>query len=149
MPTAARVVAALIVGFIAFVVAGQARAQLPEGMDPGRMVQVSLIIGLICGWTILGRRADGGRMGFANAIGIGISAVGMTVFWVILLLAANEALRLSLARRFDGPMEAIYAMFPIMGEYGLYILNQESLSWLIGGSVVAGLAAHMAGKMWR
>ena len=47
MPTAARVVAALIVGFIAFVVAGQARAQLPEGMDPGRGggVHVAVVAG--------------------------------------------------------------------------------------------------------
>ncbi len=149
MPTAARLVAALSIALIAWIVTFQVIEGLPDHANLGNLMPMSVLMGAFCGWTILGRRADFGRMGAVNGIGIGLSTVAMTIFWTLFIVAGKEALRLSMARRFDGPMEAIYSMFPTMGEYGLLLLTQTILIALIGGGAIAGVLAHLAGKHWR
>lgn len=149
MPTAARVVAAAIIGFVAWIVTGQVKMAMPEGTDFGLFVPISVGIGLLCGWGIVGRRADHGDLGFTTAFGVGLSGMAGAVFWVLFVFSGNEALRQAMLRRYDGPFEAFVDMFPIAGEFGLFLLNTQSLSWLIIGGILSGVLADMAGRRWR
>ena len=67
MPTAARIVAAICIAFVAWIVSGLVKRAMPAGTDFGYFVVICVVIGLACGWTILGSRADRGRLGFGNA----------------------------------------------------------------------------------
>lgn len=149
MPTAARVVAAVILAFVAWVVTGQVKVAMPEGTAFGLFVPISVGVAVLCGWGIVGRRADHGTLGFATAVGGGLSGMAATVFWVLFIVSGNEALRLAMLRRYDGPFEAFVDMFPIAGEYGMFLVNTHSLSWLIIGGILSGVLADMAGRRWR
>ena len=148
MPTAARIVAAVLIAFIAWVVSGLIKQLLPEEPDFGVFVPLCVIVGGLCGWMILGRRADRGRLGFSNAIGVGLSAMAMTVFWVLLFVSAWESFDVAMQRRFHDPMKVIYNIYPIAKDHVMTLADVDVLVWLVFGGAITGVLAHMAGQKW-
>lgn len=148
MPTAARIVAAVCITFIAWVVSGLIKQLMPTTPDFGYFVPICVAVGWICGWTILGRRADRGRLGYANAVGVGLSAMAMTVFWVLLIITAYESFSVAMERRFHDPMKVIYNMYPIGQEHLMTMNNVDVIVWLVFGGAISGILAHMAGVKW-
>jgi hypothetical protein len=148
MPTAARVVAAICIAFVAWVVSGLVKQAMPGTPNFGLFVPLSVAVALACGWTILGRRADRGRLGFANAIGVGLSAMAMTVFWVLLICALEESFRTAMTRGYHDPMKVIYALYPIGSRLGSVLLDTTILVWLCFGGAISGVLAHLAGERW-
>lgn len=148
MPTAARIVSAVCIAFIAWVVSGLIKQLMPDEPDFGIFVPLSVGIGAICGWTILGRRADRGRLGYANAIGVGLSAMAMTVFWVLLFVSAWESFSVAISRTFHDPMKVIYNLYPIALEHIQTMNDTDVLVWLGFGGAITGILAHMAGSKW-
>ena len=149
MPTAARVVAAIMIALIAWVVSGMAKAVMPSYMTTGYLMPISVIVGALCGWKILGVRSDYGRLGYPNAIGVGLSAMVATVIWVVLICAALRALRHALDGRYDGPMSALYDVFPIAAEFATYLATVPTILTLVIGGMVAGAVTHWASLKWR
>ncbi|MEC7795564.1 MAG: TrgA family protein [Pseudomonadota bacterium] len=147
MPTAAKVIAALCLAFVAWVVSGLSK-QVLGLVDTGNLVLVSVVVGAVCGWSILGRRADRGELGYGNAIGVGLTAMAMVVFWVMLAVCVKESFDVAVSRRFHDPMKVIYGLLPIAKKYGQVFLNTDILIWLGAGGAVSGILAHMAGKKW-
>jgi hypothetical protein len=147
MPTAARIISACCVAFIAWVVSGLAK-QLLQLSDTGNFVPLSVVLGAVCGWVILGRRADRGHLGLLNAIGVGLTAVAMSAFWVLLIVSATESFGVAMERRFHDPMKVIYGIQPIFMRYGQALLDTTILVWLIAGGAITGILAHLAGQKW-
>lgn len=146
MPDAARLVAALCLVLIAFIVTGQIIPLFDEGTDFGYFLWVNMGIGFLSGWIIMGKRA--GR-GITAAINNGVTGVVAMVFWGLFVQGVNEMVRLAMRNRYDGPFEAILAIFELSARYGMMMIQYNILITLLIGSVVAGLATEYAWRTWR
>jgi cation transport ATPase len=146
MPDAARLVAALSLALLAFVVSGQVMPLMPEGTDFGYFTWVNVGLGVLCGWIVMGKRA--GR-GFVPSINNGLTGMAALVFWALFVQGVYEMVRLAMRNRYGGPFEAITAIFEIGAEYGMILLVPNIIGTLLVGGVVAGLATEQAWHRWR
>ena len=146
MPTAARLVAAICLAIVAFVVSGMIMPLMPESTDFGYFVPLNIILGLLAGWIIMGPRV--GR-GTTAAINNGLTGVFVMMLWGIGVQACNEMVRLAMKNRYDNAMEAMVAIFQIGAEFGLMIATVPIGLFLLVGAVVSGLVTEYAGNRWR
>ena len=146
MPTAARLVSALCLALTAFVVSGQIMPLMPEGTDFGYFTYVNMAVGLVCGWVIMGKRVGHGTVaGITN----GLTGMLAMVFWCLFIFGAEEMFSRAMDRRYDGPFEAVIAIFELGFDYGVMIFRQNILITLGVGGVLAGLAAEFTSKRAR
>lgn len=146
MPTAARLVAAICLAIVAYVVSGMIMPLMPESTDFGYFVPVNIILGLLAGWIIMGPRV--GR-GTTAAINNGLTGVFVLMLWGIGVQACNEMVRLAMKKRYDGAIEAVVAIFQIGAEFGVMIATVPIGLFLLVAAVVSGLVTEAAGKRWR
>ncbi len=146
MPDAARLVAAICLAILAFIVSGQIVPLMPESTDFGYFVYVNVILGALVGWFVMGSRA--GR-GVTSAINNGLTGVMVFVLWGLFIQATNEMVRLAMRNRYDGPLEAVVDVFKIGAEYGLILLVPLVIGTLVVGAVLSGLATEVAWRKWR
>ena len=145
MPTMSKLAAAVCYAVLAWVVSGMVMANVPEQQQWGNFQPVNAVVGLLVGWFIVGRRL---RVDYVTALGIGFTGMIAAVFWVIFLHSFNEMLQLSLARRYDGPVEAIVSVFKIGLEYGLMLADARILLTLLFGGMAAGFIAEFVDRRW-
>jgi Na+-transporting NADH:ubiquinone oxidoreductase subunit NqrD len=146
MPDAARLVAAICLAILAFIVSGQIVPLMPESTDFGYFLYVNIALGALAGWVVMGSRA--GR-GVTSAINNGLTGVMVFVLWGLLIQATNEMVRLAMRNRYDGPLEAVVDVFKIGAEYGLILLVPVVIGTLVVGAVLSGLATEVAWRKWR
>jgi uncharacterized membrane-anchored protein YitT (DUF2179 family) len=146
MPTAARLIAALVLAATAWFTSQLVKPYLPEGTNFGWFDYLNVALGVVIGWIVIGRRAGRGR---SAAIGNGITASAVLAFWAVFLQASNEMLRQSLNRRYKGPTEAILDVFDMCLEFGAYVIKPDVLIALVVGGLLAGLLSELAGRVWR
>ncbi len=146
MPDASKLMAAVCLAILAFIVSGQIMPLMPESTDFGYFTWVNMAIGALVGWFVMGRRA--GR-GITSAVNNGLTGVASMVFWGIFVQAANEMVRLAMRNRYDNAFEALIAIFEIGAEYGLILIDFTVIATLIVGAVLSGLATEYAWRTWR
>ncbi|MGB7244262.1 MAG: TrgA family protein [Sulfitobacter sp.] len=146
MPTAARLTAAICLAVVAFILSGQIMPLMPESTDFGYFTYVNIVLGLACGWIVMGKRA--GR-GVTAAINNGLSGVACLIFWGLFIQAANEMVRLAMRNRYDGAFDALASMFQIALDWGLILLTVPIGITVLFGSVLSGLFTEMAKRKWR
>lgn len=146
MPDAARLAAALSLALLAFIVSGMYMPLMPEGTDFGYFTWINMGLGVLVGWLVMGRRA--GR-GLTAAINNGLTGMAAMVFWALFVQGTYEMFRQAMRHRYDGPMEALAAIFTIGMDYGIILFVPSIILTLIIGGVLSGLAADYAKKRWR
>lgn len=146
MPTASRLVAAVCLIVLAFLVSSMVIENGEEGKDYGYFTYVNMALGAICGWKIMGKRA--GR-GWTAGINNGLTGVASLVFWALFVQGCYRMFDLAMRNRYGGPFEAVMAIFSIGIDYGKQLIYPEILVTLAIGAVVAGLATEQAGRKWR
>lgn len=146
MPTAARLAAATSLALLAFIVSGQIMPLMPEGTDFGYFTYINMALGVLTGWILMGKRAGLGR---AAAINNGITGVIALLFWGLFVQGCYEMIRQAMRRNFDGPFEALLAIFKIGTEFGMTILVPHVIATLLIGGVLAGFATEFAARRWR
>lgn len=146
MPTAARLVAAILMAILAYILSDLVRPLMPEGTAFGRFNYVNALIGLCVGWVAVGSR--GGR-GLVPGINNGLTGTALLFMWTIGGHACYEMFRLAMRNRYDGPMEAIAGIFLIASEFALTIATVPVLIAALIGALVVGLATEYAAKTWR
>ncbi|WP_109312166.1 TrgA family protein [Ruegeria sp. AU67] len=146
MPTAPKLVSGLCLLIVAFLVSSMVIENGDEGKNYGMFTYVNMALGVICGWWIMGKRA--GR-GWTAAINNGLTGIVALVFWGLFVQGVNEMLRLAMRHRYDGPFEALIAIFKIGVEYGQQLVVPEILWTLLIGALVTGLATEEAARRWR
>lgn len=146
MPTAAKMVAAVMTAMTLFLAAEASRAGLPQGTPAGYLSLIVAGVGFITGWLVLGTLT--GR-GYLAAMGLGLRTAVTAVFWALLLFSLWKMIELSLKLRYDGPMQAILDVFAIMIENGRMVLLPDVLVALGVGGAVTGLFAEFAGRRWN
>lgn len=145
MPTAARLTASACLALLAFILSGQIMPLMPEDTDFGYFTLVNIVLGILVGWVFMGRHVN---FGLAASITNGLTGVLVLVFWGLFVQGANEMIRLAMRNRYDGPFEAIFAIFEHMVEYGLVLLNPLLLATMAIGGILSGLATNFAWRRW-
>ena len=146
MPTAAKLVAAIILALTGYFAVQAVYPFLEEGQPVKWLLKVSVFVPLICGWRTTGRLV--GKTYWAG-LNSGIYGLVVSIFFVVLTFAAADMITLSMRKRYDGPMEAIVSMFGIWVEMGATLLNPPVLITLLVGGALAGVAAEFAHRKWK
>ncbi|SMO45708.1 TrgA family protein [Ruegeria faecimaris] len=146
MPSASRLVAALCLAVVAFLVSSMIIANGEEGKSYGYFTVVNMALGVACGWKIMGKRTG---KGWTAAVNNGLTGIASLVFWGLFVQGTYEMFRLAMRHRYDGPFEALMAIFKIGVGYGEQLLAPEILWTLAIGALIAGLATEEASRRWR
>ncbi|RPE71561.1 hypothetical protein EDD53_0682 [Pacificibacter maritimus] len=145
MPTAPKLVAALWFAALAWFCAGMVTRYLPEGTQLGHFALISAGFGGLVGWTFLGRRA-GDTM--RAALGYGLTAVALTVFYCLFYFSAEKMVQRSLNNRYDGPMDAVVSVVELMGEYLILVAKIDVILVLLIGGLFGGWLVEKVGRKW-
>lgn len=145
MPTAAKMAAAVFLGAVAWYASELIRPLMPDGTDFGWFNFVNLALGLLCGWFVIGTRV--GRSYF-ESFSAGLTGMAALVFWALFLQSFNEMLKLALQRRYEGPVEAIVAIFEIGVDFGSHLLDAKLIIVLLVGGIASGVIAEWASRRW-
>jgi len=146
MPSAARLMGAVCMAVLAFVLSGMVMPLMPESTDFGYFVPLNILLGLVIGWTVMGSRVGGDTT--AASINNGIAGAFVLLLWGIGLQACYEMFRLAMRNRYDDPFEALVAVFQIAAEYGLMIATVPIAIAIVVGAVISGLLTEFAHRRW-
>ena len=148
MPTAAKLFSAITFAFVAYLAAHLYAEGMPDGRPVGWLREISALIGLICGWWIMGSFASrpNGRI---EAMATGVRTSFTIVVLVLITFAIVEMLGQSMSGRYDGPMEAVLSVFELALRMGQRMVTPEIISVLLLGGLFGGAVGHWAGRNWR
>ena len=145
MPTAARLVGAVCLGALGWVGSDLIRPFMPDETAFGWFNHVNLVLGVMCGWFVLGSRA--GR-GWGEAISNGLTGLFALVFWGFFIQSFNLMLKQSLDKRYDGPVEALISIFTNAVEFGQYLGDPMLIGVLLVGGMACGMVTELAARRW-
>ena len=146
MPTASKLVAALLMAVLGWIVSDMIRPLMQEGTDFGIFNQLNAFLGFLAGWITVGRRTGNGWMA---GMGAGITGMMVMVFWGLFLQASYEMYQESLLRRYSDPMEALNGLFKLFWEFLQIMATQDIITVLLASAVVIGLLAEWAARSWK
>jgi len=146
MPTAAKLIGAMLLFGVGWLAALGAVRTLPEGM-PARYFPLTIaLIGFWQGWFVIGSRAgQGPRAGIVN----GLRAAVQMAIWGLALFALREMFLRSANLRYDGAGEATVAALELFLEYALQSLTVAIWGVVILGGAAAGAITEWAARRWR
>ena len=148
MPDAARLMAAIGMAVLAFIVSFMVMG-LPlfeEDTNFGWFVHVNVVVGLLVGWTVIGSRA--GRS-IVSAINVGLTAPVVLVFWCLFIQSCNEMVRIAMKNRYDGAFEALVDIFEIGADWAIEMTTIQIWTTLLVGGIIVGLMTEYAWRTWR
>ncbi len=145
MPTAAKLVAAILTAALGYFVADVIIPHLPEQDRENWMREVSALLGLIIGWRFLGWRMGGG---FSPALGLGLSTSLVLFVSGAVVFAGYEMLIRSLRKSYDGPVEALEGMMGIAVENLEYVQHADVIGAFVLGGLLVGLLTEIAARRW-
>jgi hypothetical protein len=145
MPTAAKLVAAVMFAAVGFLAAQAYVPSLPEGTQIGFLREICAMLGLVIGWFVMGRLVG---KGYVEAVGFGIRTSVTLLFWAVLGFSIYEMILRSTKMMYDGPMEALLGVFDLVIYYGKMMGSPEFIGTLLIGGVLGGIAAEWAGRRW-
>lgn len=145
MPTIAKLVAAIGLAIVGWYGSEMVRPLLPPNTDFGWFNYVNVLLGILCGWLVTGSRV--GR-GYPEGISAGLTGTAALVFWAVFVQSCNEMIGRSLERRYDGPVEALIAIFELSVEFASYLLHGPLIALLVGGAIVVGLVSEVVSRRW-
>jgi hypothetical protein len=145
MPTAAKLFAAF--GFLAvgFFAAQVVMPHLSDGTQFGAFVPISALIGLVCGWRVMGPTV---RKGDYAAAASGIKTSVIMVLVALFIFSTYRMLENAFRRQYDGPMDAVVGIVAIGIDYGRVLGQIDVLSVLLLGGALAGLLSEWAARRW-
>jgi hypothetical protein len=145
MPTAAKLVASVLFALLSFFIADLYAQGITDGTRTTYLLPGCTAIGLICGWRVMGRLVG---KGMGDALGSGIRTALTIVFFSLLLFSIYEMVVTSTKGLYDGPMEAVLAIFDIMLKYGRGLVTPELIGTILVGGGLAGMATEWADRRW-
>jgi hypothetical protein len=146
MPTAAKLFAAFAFMAIGFLTAEVIKPHMSEGTQFGAFTPISALIGLVCGWRVLGPAAGRGDV---QAFGTGVKTSVVMVLLGLLLFGIERMLVNALRRTYDGPMDALVGIVQIAIEYAQVLVAWDIMAVLVVGGGLAGLLTEWAARRWR
>ncbi|MFN7224103.1 MAG: TrgA family protein [Paracoccaceae bacterium] len=148
MPTAAKLVSAIIFAFVAFLAAHLYGLSIPGGRPVGVVREVSAVVGVLCGWFIMGPFAHRAR-GRVEAMGTGIRTSFTMVVCVLLIFACVEVLDRAIKGRYDNPLDALLGVFERAFVLAPPLARPDILGVLLLGGLLGGALAHWTSQRWN
>ncbi|WP_149140799.1 TrgA family protein [Gemmobacter caeruleus] len=145
MPTAGKLAGAILFAVLAYVLAVNYRAELPLDYVPNAFYIWCVVIGLLCGWRVMGTRAG---LPAREAPSSGILTVVITVLVAVLFFSTQEMLRRSANKLYKGPLEAVVGIFEIAAHYIGMMATPAFFGTMMLGGVACGMLAGMVGRRW-
>ncbi|MCY4333051.1 MAG: TrgA family protein [Litoreibacter sp.] len=145
MPTAARLISAVLFALIGILVAGVVKPLLPEGQPTPYLYPVVIVIPMLCAWRVIGRLIGRGAV---SAINTGVYGIVCAITFSVLAFAIGEMLKRSMRLQYGGPMDAITGMFGIFLEYAQLLIHPMAIGYLLVGGIVTGLIAEWSHHKW-
>jgi uncharacterized membrane protein len=145
MPTAAKLFSAVYFALLAALAAHLFIPVLPEGTQIKMFRELSAVIGLFCGWFIMGRST--GR-GMAEGLNRGLVTAVAVLFWCLLLFSIYFMIRKSTRMMYDGPMDAVLGVLELMLEYGSLLRYPATPAVLAVGGMLGGMLAEAVARRW-
>ena len=146
MPDAAKLIAAIFIGSLAYVASLLIMPLLPESTDFGNFIYVNTIIGVVAGWMVMGKRA--GR-GLTAAINNGLGGALVLVIWGLFVHSCYQMFDRAMSNWYNGVFDAMAAIFQFMAEYALDLMDPTVMASLTIGGILAGLCTEYAWRTWR
>ncbi|WP_415920521.1 TrgA family protein [Tateyamaria sp. SN6-1] len=146
MPDAAKLVGALGLAILGFVLSGMIMTLFEEDTNFGWFVHVNVLLGIAVGWVFIGRRM--GR-GWTSAVNVGLTGGVVLVFWGLFIQAANEMVGRAMKNRYDGAGEALLAIMEIGAEWAFLMSTPLIWGTVVAGGLLTGLLAEFAWRTWR
>ena len=142
MPTAPKLIAALLFAALAFFVSDLIKPLLPEGTQFGWFSPLNAAVGAIMGWRILGTRAG---LSMQASLGYGLTTAVIMVFWCLFIWSGYLMVDASTRLRYSGPMAALQDMGAMMIEFARTMATAPVLGSLAVGALFFGwLTEHVA-----
>ena len=148
MPTASKLFAAIVFAGVAYLAADLYALKLTSGRPPGYLREVSALIGLVCGWWIMGPLGGAGR-GRIEAMGTGIRTSFTIVVFVLLTFAIHDMLLRSVKGRYDSPMDAVLGIFELCLVLVKPVFSADIIGVLLLGGLIGGAVSHWAGRNFK
>nr|WP_309501726.1 TrgA family protein [uncultured Roseovarius sp.] len=145
MPSSARFAAAVSLGLLGWIGSEMIRDLMPPHTAFGWFNYVNVVLGLLCGWSVVGGRVG---TGYVDSISIGLTGSAALVFWGLFTQSFNLMLAQSLDRKYDGPVEGLTGMFNNAVDYGQYLLDGPLIAVLVVGGILTGLIAEFVVRRW-
>ena len=146
MPTAAKLIAAVYYALLGLLAAGLVMPLMPPDTIFGFFQPVCAAIGAVCGWRIAGTLVGAP---LRLALETGVRTIAVQVFYSVLGMAIYDMVLQSMKLRYDGPVEAVQAVFQISVDYLYIMLNGPLIATLLIGGAFGGVVAEWAAKRWR
>ncbi len=143
MPTAGKLVAAILWGAMAWYVSELVKPAFPEGTSFGRFSEYNILIGLVVGWVVAGSRVG---KGYVSAVGYGVTATVALMFWGLFIYSFVQMIKRSLRKLYDGATEAVISVFELSIEYAKLVFTSDVLVTLAVGAVIAGITTEYFGR---
>jgi len=145
MPTATKLVAAIVLAATGWFCAELIKPMMEEGRDLSRFSPICVAVGVLVGWRYLGRRIDKQLGSFgANALTTAFVFLGVALF----IFSFSEMIKQSMRRNYDGPVEAVMDLFIIGWDYVLKYFNAEVVAVALLGCFIASWLASRAARVW-
>lgn len=146
MPTAAKLVSALLFAAVGWFAADAYAATLPPGQPRQLLMPIVAAIGLGQGWWTMGSHVG---QGISMAMTTGVRVSVQIAFWAIMGFGLYEMFYRSTRLRYDGLGEAVFASLELFLEYGLSVLMATTcLIILLVGGAVSGALAELVNRRW-
>lgn len=139
MPTAAKLVGAFGLALVGWFASEAIRPLMPPQTNFGKFNEVNVVLGLLCGWIVVGKRVSGST---AEGISAGLTGAAALVFWGLFVQSFNLMLDNALNRKYEGPFEGLVAIFNIGVDFAQYLANSTVIGIIVIGGIVTGLAAN-------
>ncbi|MEM6824503.1 MAG: TrgA family protein [Pseudomonadota bacterium] len=146
MPTAAKLIGAVLFAALAYYVSDLVKVYLPlEGAGATLLSPVNAFFGAVMGWRIMGRHAG---QGFMPAMGFGLTTIFAITFWALLIWSAYEMIKRAVRGRYDGPVEALLALSDLMLENAFLIVEAPVVAAAVIGSLLVALVTEFFARRW-
>jgi Fe2+ transport system protein B len=146
MPTAAKLIAAILFAVMTMIASEQFKPYMPEGYQFGYFTFLNGAIAASVGWKLIGARV--GR-GLTSAINTALTAVLALV--VVLLFSHSFRLMIleSTGIGYASLADALQDIPQKMVDHGMLLLHADILTTFGVGTFITAILAEAAGRRWR
>ena len=145
MPTAPKLIAALLFGALAYFVSDLVKPLLPAGTQFGVFGPLNAAVGALMGWRISGARAG---FSMRASLGYGLTTAAITVFWCLFIWAGYLMVEASMRLRYDGPLEALQDMAAMMIDFARTMATGPVLGSLFVGALFFGWLTEQVARRY-
>lgn len=145
MPTAAKLVAAVVFAIVGWIAANAHVPVLGEAVNVGAFRELVGLLGMLIGWRVMGPAVG---QGYRAALGAGLRTVIVLAFFAVMIFSTREMVLTSMKMRYDGPVDAVLAVFELMFEHAQEMLTFNMIIVLLVGGLVGGVVSERASKLW-